>query len=219
MEWSIPVAYAALLCYGLVLGFLSAIPIGAVQLQVVKLSFAGRRRAAIATAIGSGTSDLFYGVLTLFGLAPVLREERFQALFYMLGAAVLAFLLYRSARDLRRPGGGEEAVAIGEARGGFILGFTLAVTNPGIVLWWIIGFRVFVDFSLFAVIATVPRVLFVLSGVAGLVGYLVMLTLAVGRFRRDVPAVMMRRLNLAIVVILAALVLYFVYRAARLIAG
>lgn len=218
MNWPTGAAYAALVWYGLVLGFLSAIPIGAVQLQVVKLSLAGRKRAAIATALGSGTSDLFYGVLTLFGLAPVLHEERFQACFYLLGVAVLTFLLYRSVRDLRRCGTEEDTAIRGEARGGFLLGFTLAVTNPGIVLWWIIGFRVFLDFGLFMEIPPVTLALFVFSGVAGLVGYLGIITAAVSRYRRAVTETALRRLNVAIVLLLAAVIVYFACKAFQMLA-
>ena len=218
MESSLLAGYAVLLCYGTVLGFLFAIPIGAVQLQVVKLSLAGRPRAAIATAFGSGTSDLCYGALTLFGLAPFLMEERFQAFFYLLGAAVLAFLLHGGVRELRRFDEPGMTVTAGDARGGFLLGFTLAATNPGIVLWWIVGFGVFMDLGIVPEVTAPLRFLFVLSGVTGLVGYLAVISMAAGRYRRIISSIAMRRFNIAIVVILAALVLYFAFRAVRLLA-
>ena len=85
--------------FGILLGFVSSIPVGAVQLEVIKKTINGHLKPAIATACGSATSDLLYGVLALFGFGYFLLHKDFQVGIYSLGIAVLAFLIYRSYRE------------------------------------------------------------------------------------------------------------------------
>lgn len=216
MKYNIVISYAIAVVFGVVLGFLSAIPIGAVQLQVVKKAIRGLRKPAIMIALGSGTSDLIYGILTLFGLGGFLASARFQVVFYLLGAAVLSFLLCHSIREFRRhvpaaggaPNGGKNEHAVG-----FMTGFTLAITNPSIVLWWIVGFKVFLDLGLFAEATFILRLVFVISGVTGLVGYLLLLAMIIHRRHRDIPDRVFRLMNLALILLFLVLIAYFVYKA------
>lgn len=210
------VRYSAVVVFGIALGFLSAIPAGAVQIQVVKVSIRGRWRTAVAIALGSGTSDAVYGLLTLFGLGAFMMTDRFQICFYLVGILVLGYLLYRSILDYRHTG--HPAPERGKEKGrrsqrrGFAAGFMLAATNPSIVIWWLVGFKVFLDFGLFPEVTVLLRAVFVVSGVMGLSGYLVFLSLLITRFHRTISEKMLGRMNLMLIVLYMLLVAYFIYK-------
>jgi threonine/homoserine/homoserine lactone efflux protein len=221
MTYNVFISYAIVFFYGIVLGLLSAIPIGAVQVQVVKIALRGHRKTAISTALGSGTSDFIYGILTLFGFGNFMMSPGFQFFFYILGAAVLSFILYRTIREYQHGGPGMDTALQqkNKKKRGFATGFTLAITNPGIVLWWIVGFKVFLDLGLFTEVTIPLRIAFVLSGAGGLAGYLVILAMTIARVHRNIPDRMFRRMNLALIIVFAALILYFIYKIVRCVAG
>lgn len=215
MHFETIIGYLALVVLGLVSGFLSAIPIGAVQLQVIKKALKGHDRTALAIALGSGTSDLIYGVFTLFGLGGFMTSARFQICFYSLGIAVLSYLLYHSIHEHRNhiPGGNNGTVP--ERKTGFITGLTLAITNPSIVLWWIVAFKVAIDISPFTE-ATIPlRIIFILAGVAGLMGYLVILARIIHRIHRNLSDRVFHRMNMALIAVLIVVIGYFIYEVIR----
>ena len=60
--------------FGMLLGLVSSIPVGAVQLEVIKKTINGHIKPAIAIACGSATSDFIYGILTL-RLRPFYHEQ------------------------------------------------------------------------------------------------------------------------------------------------
>jgi len=204
--------YIAAVLFGIILGFLSAIPAGAVQIQVIRSSLRGHRNTAVAIALGSGVSDLTYGLLTLMGLGGFLMSARFQIWFYALGVAVLCFMLARSVRDYRRPDAGRTAEAPDCRRVGFLTGFTLAITNPSIVLWWIVGFKVFLDLGLSPGATVMLRIAFVLAGAGGLSGYLIILAMVIHRVHHAIPDTVFRRMNLALIAVFVALTAYFIYQ-------
>ena len=204
--------YIAAVLFGIVLGLLSAIPAGAVQIQVIRSSIKGHRNTAVAIALGSGVSDLTYGLMTLMGLGGFLMSARFQIWFYALGIAVLCFLLVKSVRDYRRPDAGRTAEAADCRRVGFLTGFTLAITNPSIVLWWIVGFKVFLDLGLSPGATVMLRIAFVCAGASGLSGYLIILALVIHRIHHAIPDTVFRRMNLALIAVFVALTAYFIYQ-------
>ena len=212
MEKGMIINYAVLVLFGLAVGLLSAIPIGAVQVQVVKTALRGHRGTAVALALGSGASDLVYGLLTVLGLGPILTSTRFQIVFYLLGVAVLLVILYRSVREHRDPSGGNHAPGKHDHRDGFITGFTMAVTNPSIVLFWIVGYGVVSGLGLFPETTLSVRLAYVISGSIGLAGYLVGLAFAVHRIHHALSDRVLRRMNLALIYILVALIGYFIWK-------
>lgn len=220
MKYNFFISYAIVFFYGIVLGLVSAIPIGAVQVQVVKTALHGNRKAAYSMALGSGTSDFIYGILTLFGFGTFMMSPGFQILFYILGASVLLIILSRTIRELRHGGAGMDAALHrkNKRRRGFATGFTMAITNPGIVLWWIVGFKIFLDFGLFSEVTVPLRIAFVLSGAAGLAGYLLVLAMTITRIHRNIPERTFRLMNLALIIVLAAVMLYFIYKVVQHIA-
>ena len=64
-----------------ILGVFSAIPIGATQIEIAKRSLNSHMRAAYMVAAGSVCSDVMYGFIALFGIAPFLKDKNVIAIF------------------------------------------------------------------------------------------------------------------------------------------
>jgi len=203
--------------YGLFLGLLSAIPVGAVQIEVAKKAINGHYTPAIAIACGSATSDLIYGSLTLFGLSYLLLNREFQIVTYILGIIVISFLLFRSYREHQQGFIDQKTHMIRKKRISFLTGFTIAITNPGIILWWIIGFKLFIDLNLFLTITPFIKVIFILSGCFGLGGYLIFLASILHNMQKSVSDKFIRRMNLISMVLLSLLVGYFNFKVITII--
>jgi threonine/homoserine/homoserine lactone efflux protein len=211
--------YILLIGYGLVLGFLSAIPIGAVQLEVVKKAINGHLVPAVSVALGSATSDLVYGVLTLFGLGAFLFHKDSQIVLYVLGIAVLLFLLYRAFKEYRHTAKHDDPPRIYRNHHSFMTGFTIAITNPGIIIWWIVGFKLFDDMGLFTEMSPTIKIFFILSCCAGLGGYLSFLAIFLHRVHHNLPDTVVDRLQLVLMFLFAMVIVYFAYKLVMIITG
>ncbi|MDY6968403.1 MAG: LysE family transporter, partial [Spirochaetota bacterium] len=173
MELDLYVQFSIIIGSGLVLGLLSAIPVGAVQLEVVKKAINGHLTPAIAMAFGSVTSDFIYGILTLFSLGGFLLNRQFQIGTYVCGILVISFLFYRSLKEYRQGTHKMDSHLVYKKRLSYLTGFTIAITNPGMIIWWLIGFKIFIDITHFSTITTTMKLLFIISGCTGLGGYLI----------------------------------------------
>lgn len=212
MDYILYLKLLVVIIFGLILGFLSAIPVGAVQLEVAKKALNGHLKPAIAIALGSATSDFIYGVLTLFGLGKLLSNKEFQLVVYILGIIVLSFIFIRSFREYRFKIAKHDTVLVYKKRISFLTGFTIAITNPGMVIWWIVGFKLFLDLSLFEEINAPIKFLFVLSGCTGLGGYLIFIARTLNRMQKSFSDKFLHRMNLFLMILLTILVLYFILK-------
>ena len=209
MDYLLILKIAATIGFGVLLGFLSSIPVGAVQLEVIKKTINGHKKPAIATALGSATSDFLYGMLALFGLGDFLLHKDFQIVIYSLGVAVLSYLVFKSYRERDYMLHSEKRIRYGK-RLSFITGFTIAVTNPGMIIWWFIGFRLFADLGMFPVINAPVRALFVFSGAFGLGLYLTLVAMILHKYQESFSEKFLYRANTFLMVILGILILYFI---------
>ncbi len=206
-----------LVVIGLIMGFISSIPVGAVQLEVAKKAINGHLMPAIAIAIGSATSDLIYGVLTLFGLGGFLFHKEFKIGVYIIGIIVLLFLFLRSLIEYKRGVIQYDKRLVYKKRISFFTGFTIAITNPGMIIWWIIGFKLFIDLELFETITPLIKMTFILSGCAGLVGYLIFIATILNMMQQSVSKKFLHRMNIYLLIFLFILILYFIFKLISLI--
>ena len=202
---------AVTIFFGLILGFLSSIPVGAVQLEVIKKTINGHTKPAIATALGSATSDLLYGLLTLFGFGHFLLHKDFQIFIYHMGIVFLLYLIYKSYQEREYMLHKEKRIKYNK-RLSFLTGFTIAVTNPGMIIWWFIGFRLYADLNLFDVITPFIKLCFVISGAIGLALYLILEAAILHRLKRSFSEKFLYRANVFLMIVLGVLVLYFAYK-------
>lgn len=202
--------------FGTVVGFLTSIPVGAVQLEVIKKTINGHKKPAIATAMGSALSDLLYGMLALFGFGDYLLHKDFQLCIYSLGIVVLSYLIFKSYGE-RNYMLHEEKRIVYRKRLSFLTGFTIAFTNPGMIIWWFIGYKLFTDLKMFSVIGPAIKILFVLSGVSGLALYLILEAVILHRYQKTFSEKFLYRANIILMIVLAFLIIYFVLKLISLI--
>lgn len=202
--------------FGTVLGFLTSIPVGAVQLEVIKKTINGHKKPAIATAMGSALSDLLYGMLALFGFGDYLLHKDFQLCIYSLGIIVLSYLIFKTyqERDYMLH---EEKRVVYRKRLSFLTGFTIAITNPGMIIWWFIGFKLFADLKMFTVMSPAIKILFVLSGVFGLALYLTLEAIILHKYQKSFSERFLYRANTFLMIVLAFLIIYFMIKLVSLI--
>ncbi|MBN2402066.1 MAG: LysE family transporter [Spirochaetes bacterium] len=217
MECVIFLKFFLLIIIGLIMGFLSSIPVGGVQLEVAKKAINGHLAPAIAIAIGSATSDFIYGVLTIYGLGGFLFHKEFRIGLYILGIVVLLFLFFRSLNEYRSGAVHYEKRLVYKKRMSFFTGFTIAITNPGMIIWWIIGFKIFLDFNLFETITPLIKMIFIVSGCIGLSGYLIFIATILNKMQQSVSKKFLKRMNICLLVLLGILITYFIVKLISLI--
>ena len=194
--------------YGMVLGLISSIPVGAVQLEVIKKSINGHIKPAIATAAGSASSDLLYGFLTLFGFGSFLMHKDCQIAIYSLGIVILSFLLYKSIRERHYMEYKESRVEY-RKRLSFLTGFSIAISNPGMIIWWIVGFKLYLDLGIFEHVTAGIKTIFIISGCMGLGGYLVLIASILHRVQKGLSEKFLYRANTVLIFLLFILIGYF----------
>ncbi len=199
--------------FGIILGAVSMIPVGAVQIQVIKKALRGHLKAAITTALGSGTSDLLYGVFALFGFGKFIGQRNWQIGLYSAGVVILVCVLIKMYRD-RNKIAIEENLPAPKYHGrlSYVSGFSIAITNPGMLVFWVFGYHFLYDRHMFDEFTAGLKLIFLISTCVGLTGYLVFVALAVSRLKKSFSERTMKRVNMCIFLVLSALVVYFIFK-------
>lgn len=194
-----------------VLGCLVAIPAGPVQIEVVRRSLGGHLAPSLMVVFGAFTVDITYGIIALFGIAPVLKDERVMAYFWLAGGVILAVLgtliLKHTARE---KDAGPQTGRIGRKRWGLIGGVSLSVTNPAMILWWLTAVRLFQDIGLVKELTPGIAVTFLAAGSLGLASYLCALALFLHWAKKFISSGKLRIINIAFGIFLLAVAFYFI---------
>jgi threonine/homoserine/homoserine lactone efflux protein len=195
-----------------VMGFLTAIPIGATQIEIAKRSLNNQVRAALMVVLGSVLSDVMYGFIAFFGVAPFLKNPIVIAIFELVGAIILWVLAYftfknsPAARNFSL-----DSFALRNKHISFVTGFSLAVTNPMMIFWWLILIKIIKDLNIIQTFTPTLSVLFLLFGGMGLASYLTTLTLVLHWVKKFVSGKAMYRINIAMGIMLVLISIYFLY--------
>ncbi len=193
-----------------VMGFLTAIPIGATQIEIAKRSLNNHLRAAYMVALGSVSSDVMYGVIALFGVAPFLKHRLVVALFGILATLILWLLAFFTFRDAAKTNMLELThVTLKSKRLSFFTGFSLAVTNPMMIVWWLIGVRIIKDLGLVENFDPNVSLMFLAAGGLGLASYLFSLSNALHWAKKFISNEMMKKVNYGLGFVLILLSFYF----------
>ncbi len=152
-----------------IMGFFTAVPIGATQIEIAKRSLNNHLRAAYMVAAGSVSSDVMYGAIALFGVAPFMENKTVVAIFGLIATAILWVLAFFTFRDGTKANMLELTHAtLKSKRLSFVTGFSLAVTNPMMIVWWLIGVKIVKDIGLISQFDVNASLLFLLAGGFGL---------------------------------------------------
>jgi len=193
-----------------IMGFFTAIPIGATQIEIAKRSLNNHLRAAYMVAAGSVSSDVMYGFIALFGVAPFLKEKLVVAIFGLAATVILWLLAYFTFRDGKKANMLELShPTLKSKRIGFVTGFSLAVTNPMMIVWWLIGVRIIKDFGLVTDFSPRISVMFLIMGGLGLASYLFLLSNMLHWAKKFISNEIMKKVNYGLGVVLVLLSFYF----------
>jgi threonine/homoserine/homoserine lactone efflux protein len=202
--------YLFLLAVGL--GFITAIPVGGSQIEAAKRAIHGHLWAAWMVVLGSVSSDIIYGVIALFGIAPFLEIPWVAAVFSAVGAVVLWVLAYLTIKESRRPHHLRlDLDSLKSKRWGYLTGFFLAATNPPMILTWLYGATLAKHLGLATPFTSGLKVIFVAGGALGLGGYLAALSAVMHRIKHFIPMKAVGRVYYWLGIALSLLSLYFVY--------
>jgi threonine/homoserine/homoserine lactone efflux protein len=203
-----------LLAYGL--GFMAAIPVGGSQIELAKRAIGGDVAAAGLVAIGSASSDLVYGVIALFGIAPFMERPAVLAAFDIGGAVLLWILAGTTLWGHHRadPSGPKRTMLVGR-HGAYITGFMLAFSNPPMILTWLLGVALAKRLGLATPFPASARALFIAGGVLGLASYLGLLAEVLHRIKHFIAASTLDKVYRWLGVVLFLLSFYFIYGAVQ----
>ncbi len=194
-----------------IMGFLSAIPIGAVQVEVATRALHGHLKAALSVSIGSLTADLIYGVIAIFGLLPLLQKKAIMAYFWLFGGLLLIWLGYSVIKhgfdfiNLKKPPGRLKHRGIA-----FFTGLLLALSNPMMILWWLLGERVLVEFGLVKNFKGSTGIKYLMAGCAGMITYPVLLAITLYWLKRFLSQKVIMRITVASGIFLIGFSFYLV---------
>lgn len=200
------------------MGFLTAIPIGATQIEIAKRSLNNQITAALMVVLGSVFSDVMYGFIALFGVPPFLQTQIVIAVFELVGAVILWILAFLTFKEVSKPHIMDITSSILKSRRlSFITGFSLAITNPMMILWWLIGVQVVKDLGLVGTFTLAISISFLFFGGLGLASYLTVLAMVVHWAKRFLPNRVMRRVYFVLGLLLVILSVYFLMSSIRIL--
>ncbi len=208
--------YLFLLAIGL--GFVAAIPVGGSQIEAAKRAIHGHLGAAWMVVLGSVSSDIMYGVISLFGIAPFLDIPWVMAGFSAVGAVVLWILASITLRESKKPHHVRmDMNSLKNKRRAYVTGFSLAVTNPPMILIWLYGVALAKHLGLATPFTTPAKAIFIAGGALGLGAYLAGLSLVMFRIKHFIPVRAIGRVSYWLGVGLFVLSFFFVYNFVRII--
>ena len=202
------------------MGFITAIPIGATQIEIAKRALNRKFLAAWMVIIGSVVSDVMYGGIALFGVAPFLKRKLVVALFELVGVIILWILAYSTfnksgkANILNVNNG-----YLGRKRLALLTGFGLAITNPMIIFWWLLEVRFVINIGLVDSFSKTISALFLLFGGLGLGSYLLFLAAVLYRVKKYISNKAMKVMYKIMGFVLLLLSIYFLYHSVKYFAG
>lgn len=201
-----------------VMGFFAAIPIGATQLEIARRSLNGFPKSALLLVFGSVLSDSIYGIVALYGIAPFLQKPSVEAMFGFINAVILIGLGIWAIKESKKPlnGSSDNILILGDKNVSFITGFSLAVTNPVMIYWWLLGEKLINDLKLVEH-SGVTMILFLAAGSAGIFSYLALLTFGVFKVKKFFSDRAVRKTAIGFSIALLGLSVYFTVRSFMLL--
>ncbi len=201
-----------------VMGYFTAIPVGATQIEIAKRSFAGFTNASLIIVLGSALSDTMYGFIAFFGIAPFLKSKVVMS-FFWLGASIILFILgtYTLLHYKKTFTVTNQNNIIKNLKVSFITGFSLAVTNPMMIFWWLAVYQIQQDIGLINNYNTLDKVCFLFAGGLGIASYLVTLTFILKWAKKFLSEKSEKRINIALGIALLTFSIYFLIRSLRIL--
>jgi threonine/homoserine/homoserine lactone efflux protein len=199
-----------------VLGVAAAIPVGAAQVEVIRRALSGLVGPALMVMAGAMTADLAYACVAYFGVARFLEDETVAFAFWSATAVLLIALGIRTilrrretANSSRHSNRRHNESFIERTGGSYLTGLTLGAMNPFVVAWWLAGARLLRDAGILRDFAGTTMSLVLTFAALGIIAYTTLLTIAINRAKRNFSNTTIRRITLAMGVLMVGFGLYF----------
>lgn len=187
------------LLFGLVMGFLGAIPVaGPVSAMVIERALDKRFLAAFLLAVGSAVAEGVYAFLAVLGFSafaerPWVAPASKAVAAVVLIAVGLSFALRRPKPEPEPDGATLPAPRDGALWRQWFIGFSVTIVNPTLLATWGAAASMLVasEWVTLEPLTGVPFGLGVLVGAAGWFGLLILI---VKRFTRDIKPSSVRRI-------------------------
>ncbi len=200
-----------LFLFALALGIVATIPIGPCQIETIKRAIGGHLVASEMVVVGSASADVVYGVIALYGIAPVLDFPSVRLVFE---AAVVIILLMLAGVTWRHANEPEklyhEPKFLRSRRWAYLTGFVLGMSNPPIIASWLFGVALARRLGVAPTpFTTGAKASFIVGAVLGAGGYLTALALITHRMRHSFSVHTIATIYRCLAVALLILSFYF----------
>jgi threonine/homoserine/homoserine lactone efflux protein len=170
--------------------------------------------------LGSLCSDFMYGVIALFGVAPFFSNQKAVAIFELCGAVILWILAFLTLKEGTKPYHLEFTPSFLKSRRiAFITGFSLSIVNPLMIFWWLVGVQIVRHLDLIDTFTPLLSFGFVLCGALGLATYLTALAVGLHWAKKFFSNKAMKKIHVALGLVLIVLSLYFLVNSFRILLG
>ncbi len=200
-----------LFLFALLLGVVAAVPIGPCQIETVKRAISGHVKASELVVLGSATSDALYGVIAIYGIAPVLEVPEVLVGFEAVVVLILWLLAYLTWRNAESPEKFyRERALLKSGRWAYATGFVLGMSNPPIIASWLFGVALANRVGVLPTpFSAVSKALFIAGAVIGAGAYLTALAIVAHRLRQSFSPRAIAVVYRCLAVALVALSVYF----------
>ncbi len=196
------------------LGFVAAIPLGGSQIEMAKRAISGHMRAARMVVLGSVSSDIIYGAVALYGLAPFMETPWVLGAFNSLGVVILWILSFLTFKESKKSHDHLfTSPELKSKRWAFLSGFSLAFSNPPMILTWLMGVALAKRLGLAESFDASSKVVFLVGGALGLGSYLLTLSSILHRVKHFIPTQSIGKLYHRLGICLFCLSGFFLYSA------
>jgi len=204
--------------FAFLLGFFSAIPIGAAQIEAAKRALHDHLLSAFVVIIGAVSADLIYGCIAFFGIAPFLEHKTVVAIFKLACVIILWALAFLTIKQSAKPHLTHMEMAILQSkRVAFVTGFLLGISNPFMIVWWLISAKIIRDIGIIKTFHPATSFIFLLFTALGVITYLGSLCIILHRAHKFISHKAIQRLNIAMGIVLIILSLYFLTTALKIL--
>ena len=210
--------FVSLAVFAFTLGFISALPIGAAQIEAAKRALHNHLLSAFVVIIGVVSADIFYGCIALFGLAPYLEHKTVVAVFELVCVVMLWVLAFLTFRQSAKPHITNMEMAILQSkRVAFVTGFLLGISNPLMIFWWLISAKIIRDIGIISTFHPVTSMVFLVFAAGGIVTYLSALCAILHWAHKFISSKVIQRVNFSMGIVLVILSLYFLFTSLKVL--
>ncbi len=194
-------------------GFASAIPIGATHIEIAKRSIVLRIKSAFMIILGALISDLIYGFVAMYGIAPFLRDRYVETFFWLIGAVVL-IILGVSTIIYSDKVNDEKDKPLFKTNFSLLVGFIINTVNPSMIFWWLFCFELFKNIGIVHTATLSIKTAFVVSGIMGMGAYYSLFVIFIKKVgSTGIIKKYESKINKVFGVLLIGLSVYFIYKA------